>query len=227
VDHSGRPVAGSEKTIDVDCICLGYGLLPDTQLTRLLECRHAMHPYLRAWVPVRDEWLQTSLPGVFAIGDAAEISGKMAAMLEGKIAALAVACQLGHLSKENIRGFAQPIQSQLAVERRFAQLLYRAFSLPDDPCPLAEPDTVICRCECVTYRQIQEAIRDGATSVQAVKYLCRTGMGWCRGTHCAPIISRMVSQLGGIGLEEASQTCIRPPLFPITLEEALDLEGLS
>lgn len=227
VDAKGRPVPGSQKTIEVDCICLGYGLLPDTQFTRLLECSHIMHPYLRTWVPVRDEWLQTSFPGVFAIGDAAEITGKTAAILEGKIASLAVASQLNRLKMEEVRDFARPIQNQLTNERRFAQLQYHAFNLPEDPCPLADPDTVICRCECVTLAQIEEAIGDGATSVQAAKYLSRAGMGWCRGTHCAPIISQMIARQGNIAIEEASQSCIRPPLFPVSLEEALDTEELA
>jgi len=224
VDKAGKPIPDSEKRIEVDCICLGYGLLPDTSFTRLLECDHEIHPHLRAWVPVRDEWLQTSIPGIFAIGDAAGINGKDAAILEGKIAALAVAHQLGRLQNDRMIEMIGEIIRNLKAERRFARLLDRAFQLPNEPCLLADAETVICRCECVTFGQVEEAIRDGATSVQAVKYLSRAGMGWCRGTHCAPVISQMVAQMGGIDLEEASQACIRPPFFPITIEQALDLE---
>ncbi len=227
IDAAGKPVPGTEKTIDLDCICLGHGLLPDTQLTRLLECTHILHPQLPAWVPVRDEWLQTSLPGVFAVGDAADICGKTAAVLEGRIAALAAACQMGRLDEAAAKELSAPLQQKLGRERRFAQALGEIFSLPKDPAFLAEADTIICRCECVTYQQVREAISDGASSVQAVKYHSRAGMGWCRGTTCAALVSQIIAQQTGLSLEHASRLSTRPPLFPVPLDEALTHEGLN
>jgi thioredoxin reductase/bacterioferritin-associated ferredoxin len=226
VGNTGKPMPGSEKTIEVDCICLGYGLLPDTQFTRLLECAHILHPQLHVLVPVRDEWLQTSLAGVFAVGDAADINGKVAATLEGRLAAIGVALQSGQIDEAQACQLSKSFLPKLSIERRFAQQLLRVFNLPPDPCVLADPETVICRCECITYQQIQEAIRDGATSVQAVKYHSRAGMGWCRGITCAPLISQIISQQGGIDLEYASRASTRPPIFPVALEDALDHEGL-
>jgi thioredoxin reductase/bacterioferritin-associated ferredoxin len=227
VDATGKPIPGSEKAIDLDCICLGFGLLPDTRLTRLVDCSHILHPRLHTWVPVRDEFLQTSLPGVFAIGDAADIIGKAGAALEGRIAALAVARQMGLLEDEAAHQIAAPLNRKLNAERRFAQMLHETFELPKNPSILAKPETVICRCECITLQQIQEAIRDGATSVQAVKYHSRAGMGWCRGITCAPLISQIIAQQGGVNLELASRSSTRPPIFPVSLEDALEHEGLT
>lgn len=224
VDSAGKPISSTEKTIDVDCICLGYGLLPDTQFTRLLECDHVIHPQIGAWVPVRNEWLQTSLGGVFAAGDAAGVAGKVAAMLEGKIAALGAAIQLDQISGERASEEAAKIRRRLSVEYRFAEALQQIFSLPANPCSLANPETVICRCECITLAQIQEAVQDGATSVQAVKYHSRSGMGWCRGTSCTPLIGQIIAQYGKVNLEHASRSTTRPPLFPVPLEDALDHE---
>jgi NAD(P)H-nitrite reductase large subunit len=122
---------------------------------------------------------------------------------------------------------AAPHRRKLIKERRFSQMLNATFNLPSNPALMADPGTVICRCECINYEQIQEAIRDGADSVQAVKYHSRAGMGWCRGTTCAPLISQIINQKGGVSLEHASRASTRPPLFPVPLEEALDHEGLN
>ena len=227
VDAAARPIDGSERTIQTDWICLGYGLLPDTQFTRILACDHIIHPKLRVWVPVRDEWLQTSMPGVFAIGDAADVLGKEAAVLEGKLAGLAVAIQLHRIAKLQGQQIAEPLREKLAIERGFVHATQDLFRLPEDPGSLSRPDTVICRCEGITYAQIQEAISDGATSVQAVKYYSRAGMGWCRGVTCNPLIGQIIACQRGAGLEEACHATARPPVFPVPLEEITENEGSS
>lgn len=226
VDAAGNPDLSTQQTVDVDCINLGYGLIPETQFTRLLECKHQLHPYLHVWTPVRDEWLQTSHPGVFAAGDAAGVFGKRAAVLEGKIAGFGAALQLKRLNEAMAAQLSRRARKQITSEYAFARLLHKTFSVPEDPCILASPDTLICRCECIQYAQILEAIRDGATSVQAVKYHSRAGMGLCRGIYCGPMISRLIALHGDIDLQQASRSDVRPPIFPVTLEEALHHEGL-
>lgn len=41
----------------------------------------------------------------------------------------------------------------------------------------------VCRCEEITKAEVIEAVRNGATSVNEVKRLLRTGMGMCQGTQ--------------------------------------------
>jgi len=43
---------------------------------------------------------------------------------------------------------------------------------------------VVCRCEKVTEAEIVEAIRNGATTVDGVKFRTRAGMGRCQGGYC-------------------------------------------
>src|SRR5207249_3160459 len=39
-DADWRPIAGTERALRVDAICVGYGFIPATQLTRMLGCEH-------------------------------------------------------------------------------------------------------------------------------------------------------------------------------------------
>jgi bacterioferritin-associated ferredoxin len=224
VDRFGRLVPGSEQSVEVDCICLGYGLSPSTQLTRILECEHIFDPLSGAYVPVRDEWMQTSIPGVYAVGDGAQIAGKPAALLEGELAGLWAAVQLGRLAEGRAVELATPLRKKLAEEGRFARLLNQLFGPLPGLYKLVSEDTVICRCENITYGQIREAVADGASSVQAVKYHSRAGMGWCQGNTCAPLVAQIISQERSIPLEAASRASARPPVFPVPIEELMNLE---
>lgn len=65
VDERGRPVPGSEERIDCDTLILSVGLLPETELAR----QGGVRLDARTRGPAVDQYLQTSLPGVFAAGN--------------------------------------------------------------------------------------------------------------------------------------------------------------
>jgi NAD(P)H-nitrite reductase large subunit len=56
-----------------------------------------------------------------------------------------------------------------------------------------EDKVFICRCEEVTKEEIEQAIKDGATSLRAVKLATHAGMGLCQGRYCQKLISGMLS----------------------------------
>lgn len=51
----------------------------------------------------------------------------------------------------------------------------------------------ICRCEEVTREEIEEAIRDGATTLAGVKKRTHAGMGLCQGRTCRKLIAGMLA----------------------------------
>ena len=50
-------------------LVLGYGLLPGTEIARMLGCQIEMVPELNGVVPWRGPNLETSVKGVLAVGD--------------------------------------------------------------------------------------------------------------------------------------------------------------
>lgn len=95
VDDSWKPVPGSEKTLDVDAICLAVGLNPSTQLARMAGCAMVFAPGLGGWVPAHDHDCATSVPGVYVAGDVSGIEEASSAMVEGRLAGLAAAWRGG------------------------------------------------------------------------------------------------------------------------------------
>lgn len=226
LDRSGRPIAGSQQSIEVDAICQGYGLAPASRLSRVLGCQHIFHPVLHTYTPVRDDDLQTSVAGCFVAGDAAEIIGKNGALLEGRLASLAVARQLGEIDQRQVHEKTVELRAALRRERAYASLLNRAFAPQPGLWSLMEDDTIICRCEQVTLAQVRQAVQDGMHSFAGVKNHSRAGMGWCQGRMCWMNAAHVIADQLGIGLENASRHTLRPPIFPVTLGDMLEDEPL-
>ncbi|VBB06194.1 Hypothetical protein LUCI_1410 [Lucifera butyrica] len=78
-------------------------------------------------------------------------------------------------------------------------------------------DTIICRCEDVTLREIREAIRQGYHTIEEIKRFCRSGMGPCQGRTCTPLIAQEIARITGKPVAEIGLPTFRPPTAPIKL----------
>jgi thioredoxin reductase len=99
VDESWQPIAGTEKKLDVDTICIAVGLNPMTQLVRMAGCKTAFVPAMGGRIPVHDENQETSIKGIYVAGDVSGIEEASTAIIEGRIAGLAIAHSLGYLDE--------------------------------------------------------------------------------------------------------------------------------
>ncbi|WP_031513892.1 NAD(P)/FAD-dependent oxidoreductase [Desulfofalx alkaliphila] len=96
LDENWQPIAGTEIDFDVDVICLSVGLSPLTELLWQAGCKMAYVPELCGHVPLRNENLETSIPGIYVAGDVGGIEEASAAMMEGALAGLNAAKSLGY-----------------------------------------------------------------------------------------------------------------------------------
>ncbi len=217
------PVGGPPaEMLVVDTICLGHGFTPAVQLSRLAGCEHCYQPARRAYVPVRDEWLQTTLAGLFVAGDAAGIGGKDVARLEGRLAAQGAARALG---RGSAAGQAARLRRQLEHQQRFAGTLDALFPLSAHLGDLLTDDTVLCRCEETTVSEVRRAVAEGATTLSAVRTLTRAGMGRCQGRMCGSPVAELVARELSRPVEAVGQVTPRPPVVPIPLDGLIDEAG--
>src|SRR5262249_6075122 len=79
VDGELSPLAGSEREIACDTICLALGSVPSVELLHLVGARLTYVSALGGWVPETDAWMRTSAPTVFAAGDCAGVHEGMLA----------------------------------------------------------------------------------------------------------------------------------------------------
>ncbi len=177
-----------------DFLCTGAGLVPSTELARLLGCE------LDGRVVRVDRFLRTSLPGVFAAGEATGNSGADAALVEGTIAGLAAA------------GAAASAERLLPVRdrhRAFARATAAAFAPREELLRLADESTIICRCEDVSLGALK-----AGWSAREAKLVTRAGMGPCQGRVCGPILEVLLG---------AAPDTVRIPAFPTSVAVLADL----
>lgn len=110
VDEAWKPIPGTEKRFNVDTICIAVGLNPMTQLLQMSGCKMVYIPNLGGNVPAHDIDQQTSIEGIYVAGDVSGIEEASTAIIEGRIAGLAIAHSLGY------------IEEQLFLEQRNQQL---------------------------------------------------------------------------------------------------------
>ena len=96
LDDNWNQIAGTEKNLEVDVICLSVGLSPLVELLRLAGCQLKYVKQLGGYVPVRDENLETTVQGIYVAGDTAAVEEASSAMIEGRIAGFSAAKALGY-----------------------------------------------------------------------------------------------------------------------------------
>jgi NADPH-dependent 2,4-dienoyl-CoA reductase/sulfur reductase-like enzyme len=108
VDERFAGVPGSERTFQVDCVAVAVGLTPMAELAWLAGCDMLYVPELGGHVPVHDERMGTTVPGVFVAGDVAGVEEASSAMEEGRVAGVWAAQAAGRLSPAGAREAAAP-----------------------------------------------------------------------------------------------------------------------
>ncbi len=117
IDQNRQTVAGSEKELEVDVLCIAVGLTPLTEILFQVGCRMVYIAELGGHVALRNETLETSVKNVFVAGDAGGIEEASAAMVEGSIAGLTAALNLGH-GRDSYAAKLRAAQNELANLRR-------------------------------------------------------------------------------------------------------------
>jgi NADPH-dependent 2,4-dienoyl-CoA reductase/sulfur reductase-like enzyme len=181
--------AGKTWRVECDYLACGFHLVPNLELAELLECR-IENDAVRV-----DEFQQTSVPHVYAAGEATGIGGLELSLVEGEIAGLAASGK---------RDEAQKLFSVRAKGKGFARILNETFALRNELRDQVKPETIVCRCEDVSFERLRSY-----DSWRAAKLQTRCGMGPCQGRVCGPA----VEFLFGWRVES-----VRPPIFPVRVE---------
>lgn len=188
------------------------------ELTQLAGAHHEWRPDLGGLVPLRDETMQTSVAGVYAVGDGAGVGGAALAMIEGQVAGLAAAAELGCLGEAELQPALGRLWPALQRERRFQRLYAGLFTPGPGLYALAQEETVICRCEEVTLGEMRQMIARGAETANEVKALTRCGMGYCQGRVCGQLVAHLVARETGRSVAEVGLFRTRPPIFPLPVQ---------
>jgi NADPH-dependent 2,4-dienoyl-CoA reductase/sulfur reductase-like enzyme len=212
---SFRTDDGGGRTLAVDTLLLHQGVVPNVNLAMSVGVEHRWDDIQLCWSPRVDSNGGTTVPGVLVAGDGAGIAGGQAAAWRGVLSALAVVNAMNPGRKPATEKLARTAVGQFTRGRKFLDALYRpakAFRQPTG-------DTIVCRCEEVTAREIRETAALGCPGPNQMKAFLRCGMGPCQGRMCGLTVTELIAQARGVSPQEVGYFLIRPPVKPITVGE--------
>ncbi len=118
IDDKFNKIPGTEKVLEVDVISVATGLRPLTEASWMAGVSHKYIPELGGWMPIHDENMQTSIPGIYIAGDTAGVEEANTAMDEGRLAGLSIAENLGYFSKDEAKIKKDEIKARLIALRQ-------------------------------------------------------------------------------------------------------------
>ncbi|GAB3742547.1 FAD/NAD(P)-binding oxidoreductase [Amycolatopsis oliviviridis] len=188
-------VPGTERTHEVDAVCVGHGFVPQPELAVAAGC------VLDGGFVRVDDAQRTTVDGVFAAGEITGIGGAITAVAEGAVAGCVAAG-------------GEPAPALIHARDRaltFAERLATAHPIGSAWRDWLREDTIVCRCEETTYGELTRAARDAACpGSHALKLGTRAGLGPCQGRMCGPAVSELCG---------ATERHHRPIAQPIRLGE--------
>jgi len=221
VDADWRVVPGSERTVDADVLCLGYGFVPSLELLRLLGCEFGYDENLGGAVVRRDHWLRTTVDRVYAAGDGTGVEGSYVAIDEGTIAGVGAALDARRIDRTRADELVRAARARLRRRRALVAATRRLYRVGPGVYELGTDDTIVCRCEVVRQHAIAAAV-DSTDDINVVKAYTRAGMGPCQGKNCQRHIAALIAARHGRPVAGVPLATPRMPLRPVPIGQLAD-----
>ncbi len=224
LDKVQYKVGNRTVEIQTEHLFLHQGVVPNVNLAMASGCLHDWHQDQACWQPVLDEWGQSSQANISIIGDGAGIAGAQSAAYKGRLTAIHLAHTLGKISLEQRDNLSKRWRKHLNKEQAFRPFL-DALYLP--PAHLRRPqqdDTLVCRCEEVSYGEIKSAIKQGCMGPNQLKSFTRCGMGPCQGRQCGLTVTEIMAYETQEQASDVGYYRVRAPIKPLNLGELASLD---
>lgn len=213
------------QAIDCDRLGICFGFLVNSELVRQVGADCAWSDRRGGWIARHDEWMQTTVPGMFVAGEITGMAGGEVAAEEGGLAALGCALDAGRIDRDRAAGQAGAYRQRLRRANHFARML----------CDLAWPgsalfeqlqadDANLCKCEEVTVGAFRGMLDEHphVTTASAAKLLSRAGMGYCQGRYCHFALTRTLAVSRGIPAEQVGRFTARFPARPVPVAHVVN-----
>ena len=207
LDADWKPIPGTERTVEVDAVCVSHGFTPRLELAIAAGCELTPEHFVKV-----DAHQRTSTDGVFAAGEITGIGGVDLALAEGELAG-------------SYAGGTESEPVSAARRRRvftgFARRIEAAHGIRPGWTGWLEDSTVICRCEEVTLGSLRTTARSTESeSLRSLKLSTRAGLGMCQGRMCGRTVEQLLRSFAPEGsLADDASSDRRPLASPLRLGE--------
>ena len=224
VDRAGRVQADRAENIHCDRLGICFGFLAASELARQAGAEYRWSPAGGGWLIEHDEWMRTSVAGLFVAGELTGVAGAEVSLLEGTLAGLGAARDLKRIDSLQAERLAKNPRSALDSANRFARLL-RDLSCPGKDLlrQLITDQSILCKCEEVSVADFKHCLASHPFihDANAAKLISRAGMGLCQGRYCASSLVRIVADISGVQERDVNAFTARFPVKPVTIKSIL------
>lgn len=208
---------GQMADVQVDVVCMNYGFQPQNEILRLLGAEFAYEKRRGQLICRRSNDCETTVEGVFAVGDCCGMGGAPAALVEGQIAGRAAASRvLGAQA-----GSSLVAALRLRRHRAFQTALWRLFEAERQVYADIASRSLICRCENVKRADIDAPSQEPGAEIGGVKRATRAGMGRCQGRYCSHVLAGHMAHAQGRSIDERAYFAPRVPIKPVPIASVL------
>ena len=222
LDSNGHPNEKSQRSWDVDTIVVSNGIEPDNRICRLLGCQMVYDPLTETFYPSHNHRMQTSHEWLLSLEKPPGLVVSAKALVEGQIAGLQAAVSLGVAKEADVSSRFTELNHHYQKVLKQTQAIDSGYVPASTLYDIAQPDTIICRCEEVSLDTLRKAISSIDGSLRNLKYQTRIGMGQCQGRLCESILHHEVALMRGKASDPQDLLRVRPPLEPIPLGMLID-----
>ncbi len=220
LDRDWRPIPATDRTVEADAVCLGFGFVPRLDVAQLLDLQIGYQVDSSDYRVVVDETMVSSSPRVFAAGEVTGIGGVRVAHVEGRIAGLTVARAAGLIDEATDTRVRTPLLRRARTLWRTAEWLRTTYAPRPGLWELASNATTLCRCEDVSFGSAETAAALSGADPAAVKAATRIGMGLCQGRTCSPLLIEWLRATHGYAPAGIGRPWrVRPPISPVPISD--------
>lgn len=198
---------GNPFTLPCQTIVLAHRRLPHSQLLFQSGCRMEWHADPGAYFPRLSEGFGTSVPGLFAAGEAAGYFDPEAAIASGRSAAEGALGLSPSAHSPVPQSAGRPSPNEL--ESYFREWLRLRGG---------RSKSIACACEDVLVEELLAASSRGYRGIEVIKRYTGIGTGLCQGRYCLPDALLLLSILENRPPAEVGYITQRPPVVPAPLE---------
>lgn len=218
-----------DKASNIDCDRLGvcFGFLASSELARQSGTDCTWDAARGGWIARHDEWMCSTVPGLYVAGEITGVAGAEVAAQEGRLAAIGCAVALGKIPAGRAREMSRVPRRQLRRLNRFAGALstlsWPGIALLDQ---LVSEEVTLCKCEEVTVGAILNLLQQNphVTTASAAKLLSRTGMGLCQGRYCHFALTMLMARRLEVPEYEIGNFTCRFPAKPVLIDALIGPE---
>ncbi|HUZ79428.1 MAG TPA: FAD-dependent oxidoreductase [Thermoplasmata archaeon] len=204
---------GPSFRLGADAIILAHRRVPHPQLFFQAGALMQWRSRAAAYFPIVSETGQTTVPGLYAVGEAAGVFDPAAAVRCAQLAATSIV-QRDSSAPSSSNPPSMDLPGEL--EGYYRELLRQ---------PRGSGKWIACPCEDVLLHEVEDAERRGYRGIEVIKRYTGLGTGLCQGRYCLPDAVLLLSILEQRRPSEVGYITQRPPVLPTSLGALASFAG--